>query len=69
MLVCMITRMHRSALLLIACALTACTTDAPSPSTEDDLFCGGIAAIPCPEGFVCQYDGDYPDAGGTCIPE
>ena len=30
-------------------------------------FCGGIAGIICPEGYDCNYDGDYPDAGGTCI--
>lgn len=29
-------------------------------------FCGGIAAFPCPAGFECLYDGNYPDAGGTC---
>jgi putative hemolysin len=29
-------------------------------------FCGGIAGIICCEGS-CQYDGDYPDAGGTCV--
>ena len=28
--------------------------------------CGGIAGIRCPEGFECEYDGSYPDAGGTC---
>lgn len=30
-------------------------------------FCGGIAGISCEEGLVCQYEGDYPDAGGTCV--
>lgn len=29
-------------------------------------FCGGIAGILCPEGYRCQLDGNYPDAGGTC---
>lgn len=29
-------------------------------------FCGGIAGIMCDEG-TCQYDGTYPDAGGTCV--
>jgi len=35
----------------------------------EGTFCGGIAGLLCPDGFVCKYDGDYPDAGGTCIPE
>ncbi|HLE48995.1 MAG TPA: hypothetical protein VI819_03130 [Patescibacteria group bacterium] len=36
--------------------------------TEEDSgkFCGGIAGLACPEGYTCIYDGDYPDAGGTC---
>lgn len=32
-------------------------------------FCGGIAGINCPEGYSCQLDGNYPDAGGVCIAE
>lgn len=34
---------------------------------SEDKFCGGIAAIPCKEGYVCKLDGDYPDAGGKCV--
>ncbi len=30
-------------------------------------FCGGIAAVKCPTGYTCKLDGNYPDAGGTCI--
>jgi hypothetical protein len=30
-------------------------------------FCGGIAAFPCATGLQCRLDGDYPDAGGTCV--
>ena len=40
------------------------------PLTEEvqnPQFCGSIQGIICPEGYVCNYDGDYPDAGGTCI--
>lgn len=29
-------------------------------------FCGGIAGIKCPGGYICQLNGNYPDAGGTC---
>lgn len=32
-----------------------------------NIFCGGIRGIICPTGYRCQYDGNYPDAGGTCI--
>lgn len=38
----------------------------PAPSITPD-FCGGIAGILCPVGFTCRMDGNYPDAGGTCI--
>jgi len=31
------------------------------------LFCGGITGKLCPRGLYCQYEGNYPDAGGTCI--
>ena len=31
------------------------------------VFCGGIAGIPCPTGQRCVLDGNYPDAGGTCV--
>jgi hypothetical protein len=30
-------------------------------------FCGGIAGKICPEGYTCRLDGNYPDAGGSCI--
>lgn len=31
-------------------------------------FCGGIAGIPCPPGFMCVLEGTFPDAGGRCEP-
>ena len=31
------------------------------------IFCGGIAGISCPSGYTCKLDGNYPDAGGTCV--
>lgn len=34
---------------------------------DEDFFCGGFIGKMCPEGYVCEYDGDYPDASGTCI--
>lgn len=37
-----------------------------TPKTENK-FCGGIAAIKCPDGYSCKLDGNYPDAGGTCV--
>jgi hypothetical protein len=30
-------------------------------------FCGGIAAFPCPVGYSCKLDGNFPDAGGHCV--
>ena len=35
----------------------------------DSTFCGGIMGKICPKPLTCKYDGDYPDAGGTCILE
>ncbi len=32
----------------------------------DGDFCGGIAAVTCAEGFSCQLEGGWADAGGTC---
>lgn len=34
---------------------------------EKSIFCGGIEGIPCPTGYNCELDGNYPDAGGKCI--
>ncbi len=39
----------------------------PRACRSEGEFCGGIAGIICCEGMTCQYDGDYPDAGGTCV--
>lgn len=36
------------------------------PEKAEGVFCGGIAGVVCPDGFKCKYDGDYPDASGTC---
>ncbi len=43
-------------------------TISPSQCSSDlgDIFCGGIAAFPCPAGYECVLDGSYPDAGGHC---
>jgi hypothetical protein len=37
------------------------------PPGQTDIFCGGIAGVLCPEEMTCKLDGDYPDAGGTCV--
>lgn len=34
---------------------------------DEGQFCGGIAGLPCPVGFKCVLDGNYPDAGGKCV--
>lgn len=40
----------------------------PSPTpTSEGAFCGGIAGKTCPEGYECQLEGSYPDAGGKCV--
>jgi len=47
------------------CEFAPCPTLIKKP--DQGKFCGGIAGIKCPDNFECQYDGDYPDAGGTCV--
>lgn len=42
--------------------------ESPDAGTEGG-FCGGIAGVACDPGLTCRYDGDYPDAGGVCVPE
>jgi len=39
------------------------------PLSVEGEFCGGIAAFQCAAGLTCNYDGTYPDAGGTCVKE
>ena len=34
---------------------------------ESSQMCGGIAGKMCPSGSTCKYDGNYPDASGTCV--
>lgn len=48
--------------------LTVAMGGNPLPLDASNEFCGGIAAIACPQGWECSLDGTYPDAGGKCIP-
>lgn len=49
------------------CPAVVLPTPATIPSSApESLFCGGIAGTQCPDGYTCQLDGDYPDAGGIC---
>ena len=63
--------------VLSAALLAFAACDAPKSDSLDDkagrvdsaeaaVFCGGIAAIQCPDGQECILDGNFPDAGGTC---
>ena len=47
------------------CEFAPCPT--VIPRNEQNTFCGGIMGIACPTGYRCQYEGNHPDAGGTCI--
>ena len=38
-------------------------------STDEGQFCGGIAGIECPAGYICKLEGNFPDAGGSCVQE
>ncbi len=37
------------------------------PLAKEGEFCAGIAAFQCDTGLTCTYDGNHPDAGGTCV--
>ena len=43
------------------------STSSPQADSVSGQFCGGIAGKLCPSGYSCKLDGNYPDAGGTCI--
>ena len=38
-------------------------------ANTEGQFCGGIVGTPCPSGFNCKLDGNFPDAGGKCVKE
>ena len=33
----------------------------------DGRFCGGLAGLICPDGYLCKLDGDYTESAGYCI--
>jgi len=41
--------------------------NSPTP-TEEKIYCGGIADIPCPTaGYTCTLEGNYPDMATVCV--
>ena len=51
----------------IRCAKgTTCVEDCDDKASCVPNVCGGIAGVMCPDGFVCETKGDYPDAQGSC---
>lgn len=44
-----------------------CDFEACPITPTSGAFCGGITGQACPAGTYCEYDGNYPDAGGICI--
>lgn len=62
-------------IFLLESRINSKTTPTPTPTSSTSItptiivgriFCGGIAGVACPSGFVCKLDGAYPDAGGMC---
>ncbi len=43
-----------------------CIDEGSDPPGPEGDFCGGIGGLPCPDGYECIYEGDWPDASGTC---
>lgn len=67
-----------SVIMLSACTPTdgtsnssasSSSTDTTRPLAQEGEFCGGIAGFQCDTGLTCEYEGSYPDAGGTCMKE
>jgi hypothetical protein len=59
-----------AALLIASCAQQPAVLNS-SNSTNDSgaaILCGGPDAINCSAGSVCQYEGIYPGARGSCVP-
>lgn len=44
-------------------------TATPSNGAQEGELCGGIAGFICAKGLTCLYEGNYPDAAGTCVKE
>ena len=53
--------------LILSLLVFGCTTKQPP---KEEIQCGGIAGLKCPDGYECQYqDADeVADAAGYCTP-
>lgn len=42
-----------------------------SPGAQEDLACGGVAGLTCPEGYTCVYTDEEGiiNPTGTCVME
>lgn len=40
-----------------------------SQSSDELKTCGTIQGLRCPNGYKCVLEGNYPDAGGSCVPD
>lgn len=58
--------LYKSAPPPISSPTPTSTVSPDKPDANEGKFCGGFAGILCPEGYLCQMDASYPDAGGTC---
>ena len=45
------------------------TNDCGSVCVKDEIECGGIAGVECPQGMICEYSSNSNDATGTCVEE
>lgn len=43
-----------------------CVESCDGAATCVPVRCGGVAGVPCPDGFVCDGSDAHPDAQGTC---
>ena len=50
------------------CTVGTCPQDCQKCAQENE-FCGGIAGFACCSELTCKVEGDYPDAGGSCVTE
>lgn len=70
--------MNRKLILIVVAALVVLIiaafyfynswSNTSGDDNSESIFCGGIANIGCPTGYLCKMEDDYPDASGYCVP-
>ena len=57
----------RTKLLFLTILTIAVVAVGKGARAEEGQFCGGFAGVLCPEGYTCEMEDNFPDAGGRCV--